>query len=302
MSISHRINRAVAGFGVASALLLGALAASSPAAADAVPFTDQNAQGSIGLCDATGHPVQSGSVLTYPFVAAAAPTVPAPAGFGTDVGGHATLYAFQPRQNVDPGEWTGFQLTGSSLYADAQHPLAIATDLDPALSEFLSAYPARWDGLVQLRIYYTAPNRVPYRRTYPAAVLQAKSGHWTVLQGASVKCDLTKAVSGEKLTLPASYFDPAHPAVTHAPGTTPSAAPGTSKVVLPSSAAPRPTAQSSAVPTRSAAAGSASSTATVSEAATKRSSSSAPWIFGVAIIAIGAAGLLVLRSRRRVRS
>ena len=35
--------------------------------------------------------------------------------------------------------------------------------------------------------------------------------------GRQLSCDLTKVVSSEKLLLPASAFDPAHPAVTDAP-------------------------------------------------------------------------------------
>ena len=86
---------------------------------------------------------------------------------------------------MDPGQWSGYQLTGSSAYAEDAHPLAAGTNLDPSLQDFLSAYPARWDGLVQLRMYYTAPNKVAYRRTYPAAVLRVQGKRWTVLQGAS---------------------------------------------------------------------------------------------------------------------
>jgi hypothetical protein len=304
MTLSNRLNRALAGLGVAGILLLGAVIASPPAAAVAVPFNDPNAQGAIGLCDATGRSIQSGSLLTYPFVAGAASTVAAPAGYGTDAGGHVTVYAFQPRLNVDPGEWSGFQLTGSSVYADAQHPLAVATVLDPALQEFLLAYPAHWNGLLQLRMYYTAPNKVVFRQTYPAAVLQAKAGRWTVLQGASMRCDLSKAVSGEKLNLPASYFNPVHPGVSHAPGTVPSSVASAAKGVLPPvQATPpsstHPTAPPTPLPSRSTAASNANRAQPVADATAKKSTASAPWIFVLISVAIGTAGLLVLRSRRR---
>ena len=182
-----------------------------------VPFTDPNAVASIGLCDAHGNPISSGSIDSHAFVVAAGASSAAPDGYGVDQGGKATLYAFQPRQNIDPGEWSGFELTGGSVFSDNAHPLVSGTNLDPSLREFTVAYPVKWNGLVQLRMYYTAPNKVPSRDTYPAAVLRVSGDHWTVVQGSSMHCDLSKVVSSERMLLPAAAFDSRHPAVTHAP-------------------------------------------------------------------------------------
>lgn len=205
----------------AAALAAVAVLAAAPAQAhaDQLPFNDTNVNGSIGLCDATGSPIRSGAMSAHPFVAMAASSVGAPDGF-TGTNSKATLYAFQPRKDVDPGEWSGEQMTGSSVYADSGHPMVSGTNLDPSLKDFVSGYPANWDGLVELRIYYTAPNKVPYRRTYPAAVLRVSGDTWSVVQGADVTCDSKKVISSERLLLPPSAFNkPAAPSSGKSTGT-----------------------------------------------------------------------------------
>jgi len=294
--MSSRFTRTLLRSGVSliTALLVAVLLPQD-AWADSVPFTDSHTEGAVGLCDAAGHPLRSGSTIDHPYVAAVGSTLPAPAGYGARDGAKATLYAFQPRRDVDPGQWSGYQLTGSSAYAEDNHPLAAATNLDPSLGDFLSAFPARWDGLVQLRIYYTAPNKVAYRRSYPAAVLRVSGKKWTVVQGGELTCDLTKVVSSEKLLLPASAFDPAHPAVTTAPSlTTPTPAASRSTATpsgRPSTATSSPKAsvgagRTSGPPrTSSAAVGSL-----VNTAKQQRSPGSGAWLGAVAV-AVGIAGL-----------
>ena len=302
--------RAALGLAGVAALAGTGFAASDAAAATALPFHDQNATASIGLCDAKGNPITSGSIDSHAFVTAAAASAPAPANYTPDKKAKATLYAFQPRQGVDPGEWSGFQLTGGSVFSDGQHPLVAGTNLDPSLREYMSAYAPRWDHLIQLRIYYTATNRVISRRSYPAAVLKVSGNTWTLVQGATnLHCDLAKVVSSERLLLPSSDFDPAHPAVTHPP-----APAGASAAVLgtsaPATAGSTSSTRSSSVSTSvaghsSAPASPASGRSTTAVADTtttaKHSSSAGYWLLGT-LAALGAAGLLVLRRVRGTRS
>jgi hypothetical protein len=291
-----RITRPALQIGLAASVLVTATVLAQPAQADPLPFSDPHAQGQIGLCDSSGHPIQNGSTISHPYVVAAGSTEAAPAGYQASKGGKATLYAFQPRQDVDPGQWSGFQLTGSSAYADGKHPLVSGTNLDPSLKDFVTAFPARWDGLVQLRIYYTAPNTVAFKRSYPAAVLRVQGNQWTLVQGAQLNCDLAKVVSSEKLLLPASAFDPAHPAVTDAPSlTAPATAASASSPVKGGSATPAAQGSSSgAVPALDA----------VPAAATRdTSSSSTPWVVaGLVLVGIaGLAGAAAVRARSRSR-
>lgn len=288
------ITRPALRISLAAGVLLLSTVLAQPAQADSVPFADPHAQGQIGLCDNNGQPIQNGSTINHPFVVAAGSSVAAPSGYSDSKGAKATLYAFQPRQDVDPGQWSGFQLTGSSAYADDQHPLVSGTNLDPSLKDFVTAFPAKWDGLVELRFYYTAPNTVSSHRSYPAAVLRVQGNQWTLVQGAQLNCDLAKVMSSERMLLPASAFDPKHPAVTDAPSLT---APTTS-------ASASPSAQSGSA--RPAAAGSSSSAiagpATKAAAeTTNTSSSTAPWVIaGLVLVGIvGLAAAAAVRGRRR---
>jgi len=291
-----RIIRPALRIGLAASVLVTSTVLAQPAQAAPVPFSDPHAQGQIGLCDSSGHPIQNGSTISHPYVVAAGSTEAAPSGYQASKGGKATLYAFQPRQDVDPGQWSGFQLTGSSAYADDQHPLVSGTNLDPSLKDFVTAFPAKWDGLVQLRIYYTAPNTVSSRRTYPAAVLRVQGDQWTLVQGAQLNCDLAKVVSSEKLFLPASAFDPAHPAVTDAPSlTAPTAA---------ASAAPAAKGSVKAAANGAPSSGAVAGPATRAVADTRStSSSSTPWVIA-SLVLVGVAGLAgaaAVRGRRRSR-
>lgn len=294
-SLLTRTGFILAGLGV----LTTTLAAAPAASAATVPFQDQNAVASIGLCDAHGNPITSGSIDSHAFVTAAASSAPVPSNYSADKGAKATLYAFQPRKGVDPGQWSGFQLTGGSVFADPQHPLVSGTNLDPSLREFTSSYAPRWDGLVELRIYYTAPNAVVSRRSYPAAVLRVSGSTWTMVQGATnLHCDLSKVTSSERLLLPSSAFDPAHPAVTHAP-----APAGASAAVLGTTT---PSANPKASSTGSA--GSRASTAApktteVADTDTRKgyTSSGGFWLIGL-LVALSGAGLLVLRRVRNART
>jgi hypothetical protein len=203
------------------AALLAALvlAPTAPASAADVPWSDPNAQGVLGLCDAAGHPVTSGRLDAKPFVGTAVSSVAAPAGYDAQASAKGTLYAYQPRQGVDPGDWSGTQLTASSWYSNARHPMAQGTSLDYSLADYLSIYPAKWDGLVQLRLFVSAPNKQLVAAPYPAAVLRVKDGRWEVVQGGTVDCRAGKAQSVEHVYLPKSRFASASPSPVTSAGT-----------------------------------------------------------------------------------
>jgi hypothetical protein len=253
--------------------------------ADSAPFADSNIRGAIGLCDAEGHPIRSGSLSAKPFVPLAAVSVVAPVGYTPSEKAKATLYMFQPRQEVDPGEWSGVQLTGSSFFFDSSRPMTAATNLDPSLNEAVTAFPARWDGLVELRIYFTAPNKVAVRRTYPAAILRVQGNSWTVVQGANLPCDKDKVLSSERILLPSSTFN--QPS-SRASGTAPSAS--ATRGSSPTSAVVKPPATSASPPS-----GLPSQQATV---VSKKASFSAPLFLTAAVLLLAAAvGTLVWRRR-----
>jgi len=197
---------------VAAALAVGLAAVPSPARADAVPFSDPNAHGGIGLCDKAGNQITSGRIGDHPFAGRAVSSAPAPAGYGADQRGKATLFAYQPRYGVDPGDWSGQQMTGSSLFSNDRSPMAEGTVLDPSVGDFVSAFPAKWEGLVQLRMTFGAPDKPGVLEPYPAAVLRVQGDRWTLVQSAKVDCKAGRVLSMEKVILPKSKFKTTPPA------------------------------------------------------------------------------------------
>ena len=92
-------------------------------AKSAVPYTDSRSTGSIALCNAAGQDITHGSVYDKPFAYRVVSSVPAPIQYrGT--GRRATLYAFQPREGVDPSQWNGDSLTATSTYTNPLVPMA----------------------------------------------------------------------------------------------------------------------------------------------------------------------------------
>nr|WP_284288607.1 hypothetical protein [Angustibacter aerolatus] len=136
---------AVAGLLTAAGVVLVPPAPAS--ASSTVPYRDVASSGRITLCS-NGKPVTTGRVGSDPFVTTAVGESAATEGYGGD-GRTAVLSAYQPRQGVSPGEWSGMQVTASTLYARAAHPTARFTRGDYRLSDFLEAYPAGWQGRVQ---------------------------------------------------------------------------------------------------------------------------------------------------------
>lgn len=194
MSRFRSICLAVLGAGVSLvAVVPGTAAASSP------PFTDHAVAGSLTLCGRSGQPVTSGNLLTAPFVWSAVSSVAAPAGYT-----RAYLTLYQPRKDVDPGDWTGYQLTEDSLFSNAEHPIAQATNADAPLLYADRSLPPQWDGLFELRMYFTGSGLPVETSPYPAAVIRVTGNNWTLVQGGGTRCNVGTAVSAETGALPKS--------------------------------------------------------------------------------------------------
>jgi hypothetical protein len=173
-------------------------AGAGPSSADTVPYKDPSAVGSITLCDTTGHALTSGRTDFAPFAWRAVGSLAAKAPYN-GTGRTATLYAYQPIQNVDPANWFGQNLTGSARYTDPGHPMVASTPADPTLASYLVAYPTKWGGLVQLRMFVGAPNNPTYFSTYNAATIKVTGDTWTMIQGGGGSCAAGTAVSDEMI-------------------------------------------------------------------------------------------------------
>ena len=199
------LDRFIAMLGVAAT---SALVGWAPAAVadSSLPFTDASAVGSIGICDASGDQITSGDIGRAPFAATVVSSVPAPQGYGAGIG-RAVLNVYQPRQGVEPGEWSGKGLTAATLYTNTAHPMAQGTGLDPALVDFTSVFHPEWQGLVELRMYFTAPDKPQHTIQYPATVLKVTGTKWTVVSGAaSAPCKAGQARSVESIAIPKSIL------------------------------------------------------------------------------------------------
>lgn len=196
-------------FGLAVLVLVlvagGVLWATTRGSAD-VPYTDPRASGVLTLCDASGQPVTSGSVAAVPFVARAVGVTPVDGGAKGVSGAAATLFAYQPRAGLGAADWSGQQLTSSSTFSSAKHPIAQATTKDIALHAFLDSYPATWDGLVQLRLYLTSTTYGTAEK-YDAVTVRVDGGTWNVVgKAGTASCTAGDATSLETTTL---HYPPA---------------------------------------------------------------------------------------------
>lgn len=211
----NRIVRRARAVVALAAVTLGGLAATAPLAAASVtsaasklPFTDPGIDGWLTFCNRAGQPVTSGSLYTTPFAWKTIASAKPPAGYGTP-NGRATLFAFQPIQYVDPGDWSGSQLTGDSAFSNTDHPVVQATNLDQPLIGFTAAYPAHWQGLVEIRMLYTAVDKPQLQTPYAAAILRVSGSDWTLVAGGGGSCGQglglsmeTRALSKKELAKP----------------------------------------------------------------------------------------------------
>jgi len=216
----HLVRLAVAAVAAVAGAMLVGLPVSSASADDRLPFKDPATQGTLGLCDRSGHNITSGKITDVPFVWRVVSSKPAPKGY-TGTFAKATLFVYQPREKVDPGQWSGKQMTGSSTFTSSAHPAAQATNLDPSLIEFTSIAPL-WSGLVQLRVIYSNVNTTPHTRPYPATVIQVTGNSWHVVSGGNVSCGTGAAISMEQQLLDPSAFPSASPTLLNPEGGTPS--------------------------------------------------------------------------------
>ena len=211
--MSARFRRGVAAIVITLTALVALVAAPSAGAASSpVPYSDPRASGYIGLCNAAGRQITSGSIDTTPFVVRAVSSTAAPSAYSVP-GRTATLYGFQPRQGLPPGVWSGAVMTAAGRYTNPAHPMVAATPIDDSLADLLSDYPLGWDNLVQLRMYLGAPNEPADSVSYPTLNLKVTGRTWKVVgPSAKVDCMAGSVTSVETLLLPAAELRPSRTA------------------------------------------------------------------------------------------
>ena len=152
---------------------------------DEAPYTDPAATGTLTFCSAAGKEVTEGSVKDAPFADLAVGS----SGVGAEYsqGGTATLFAHQPRQGVSAEEFSGGLLTKATPVADVAHPFARISDQSTTLADFTSAFPAQWDGYVQLRLVVGLLG-APAPAGYDTADIKIDGGTWKLVNGGGGDC------------------------------------------------------------------------------------------------------------------
>jgi len=266
--------------------------------ADSIPFSDPDANGFVAFCDGNDNPITSGPLDSHPFVVKAIASVAAPSVYGPQAGGKATLYAYQPRKGLDPGEWSNSQLTGSSRYSNQDLPMSDGTVLDPSMADQLEAYPAEWDNLVQIRMLLSAPNVQPRLRPYAASVIRIVGDRWQMVEPQTLPCKEGKAVSLQRDLLPASTFTP-KPSSSPAPSGYAAGSGSSSKTSTRSGAAPSTSASSSGLPDATSSSTSAAASTTASASQDSSNGSTLGVVLGIlALVAAAGGGAWWWRTRR----
>ena len=153
-----------------------------------VPYDDPQSGGLLTLCGTDGEPVTGGEVDATPF----APVVLGESGVPADVdarGAVGTVFGYQPREGVAPSEFSGAPLTAAGALVDSDRP-AVEVPADAwSLADFVTAYPATWDGYVQLRLYLGAPGAGTLTdRPYDTADIRVEGEKWELVRGGTASC------------------------------------------------------------------------------------------------------------------
>ena len=223
MKFPHRLVTTVM---VSATLAAGSLPAGASTSSTTVPYIDANATGYIGLCNAAGQQITSGSVNDTPFAWRAVSSVAAPAPYN-NAWRTAILMAYQPQNGLLPSEWSGEQMTSSSRYSNPRFPMAAATSSDSSLATFIADFPPRWNGLIQLRLFLGTKNAPAYSLKYSSLDLQVRSQRWYALERGRVNCHSGTSTSIETILLPTSTTSTTSPTTTSTPTTTTTTLPPT---------------------------------------------------------------------------
>lgn len=160
----------------------------TPITTAAVPYDDPQAAGLLTLCSADGEPVTGGRTADTPFADLVVGETGVPAEFDP-TGAVATVFAYQPRQGVSPAEFSGSPISAASVLDDPAHPAAAVPADAWSLGDFVTAFPADWDGYVQLRLYLGTPAAGTLSTSpYDTADLRVDGDTWELVRGGEASC------------------------------------------------------------------------------------------------------------------
>ena len=153
-----------------------------------VPYDDPLSAGLLTLCSDDGKAVTEGKVDDRPFADVVLGETALPSQLDP-TGVVATLFAYQPRNGIEAGEFSGGPITAAGEFADPDLPAVRVTDEAWSVGDFVAAFPATDDGYVQLRLYLGTPGAGTLsERPYDTADLRVDGDSWELVRGGTASC------------------------------------------------------------------------------------------------------------------
>lgn len=153
-----------------------------------VPYDDAQSAGLLTLCSADGKAVTGGKIDDSPFADVVLGETALPSDLDP-TGAVATLYAYQPREGVATSEFSGNALTAAVGFADPDQPAARVDEAAWTIGDFVTAFPADYDGYVQLRLVLGTPEAGTLTdRPYDTADLRVDGDAWELVRGGDASC------------------------------------------------------------------------------------------------------------------
>lgn len=153
-----------------------------------IPYDDQASSGLLTLCDAKGHEVTGGKVTDKPFAPIVLGKTPLDSQVPSDAVAIGTLYGYQPREGVEPLEFSGAPIGGPVPFVNHDKPATRVVKEGYSLAEFTSIYPAKLDGYVQLRLITSVDGFGAFADAYDTADITIDGDSWKVARGGHASC------------------------------------------------------------------------------------------------------------------
>lgn len=158
------------------------------AGTETVPYADPASSGLLTLCDAKGNQVTGGKVTDKPLAPFVLGSTPLDSQVPADSVGFGTLYGYQPREGVEPLEFSGAPIGGPEAFTDHARPATRVVKDGYSLADFTSIYPATLDGYVQLRLITSVDGFGAFADAYDTADIKIDGDSWTVVRGGNASC------------------------------------------------------------------------------------------------------------------
>jgi hypothetical protein len=159
-----------------------------------VPYDDPQSAGLLTLCSADGKAVTGGKVTDHPFAAVVLGETGLPS-TAQPQGAVGSVFGYQPRQGIEPLEFSGTVLTAPGTLVDPDHPAVAVTDDVWSVHDFVAAFPANDDGFLQLRLILgTAKDGTLSENPYDTADLRVDGDSWELVRGGHASCADAKAL------------------------------------------------------------------------------------------------------------